>query len=57
MNINISYLRLRNQHLLTPTLKDPVAVLKALVAIQAQDYYGAKSGRSVSARSHALTRL
>jgi hypothetical protein len=42
MNINISYLRLRNQHLLTPTLKDPVDVLKSLVAIQAQDYYGAK---------------
>ena len=42
MPINIPSLRLRNQHLLTPTLKDPVDVLKSLVAIQAQDYYGAK---------------
>jgi hypothetical protein len=42
MPINIPNLRLHNQHLLTPTLKDPVDVLKSLVAIQAQDYYGAK---------------
>ena len=42
MPINIPSLRLLNQHLLTPTLKDPVDVLKSLVAIQAQDYYGAK---------------
>ena len=44
MPINISNLRLHNQHLLKPTLKDPVAVLRSLVAIQAQDYYGAKWG-------------
>jgi Winged helix DNA-binding domain len=42
MPINIPNHRLQNQHLLTPTLKDPVEVLKSLVAIQAQDYYGAK---------------
>jgi hypothetical protein len=34
--------RLRNQHLASPTLKDPVEVLKSLVAIQGQDYAGAK---------------
>jgi len=34
--------RLRNQHLASQTLKDPVEVLKSLVAIQGQDYAGAK---------------
>ncbi len=34
--------RLRNQHLASQKLKDPVEVLKSLVAIQGQDYAGAK---------------
>ena len=34
--------RLRRQHLLSATSKDPVAVLQTLLAIQAQDYAGAK---------------
>jgi hypothetical protein len=34
--------RLHKQHLLASSTKDPVAVLKSLVAVQAQDYYGAK---------------
>jgi len=34
--------RLRNQHLASQTLQDPVDVLKSLVAIQGQDYPGAK---------------
>ena len=36
--------RLHNQHLTSQTLKDPVDVLKSLVAIQGQDYAGAKWG-------------
>jgi len=42
MSTTIRHLRLQNQHLATQTLKDPVAVLRSLVAVQAQDYYGAK---------------
>jgi hypothetical protein len=38
----IRHERLSKQHLLTPGHKDPVDVLKSLVAVQAQDYYGAK---------------
>ena len=34
--------RLVNQQLATPSLKDPVAVLKSLLAVQGQDYPGAK---------------
>src|SRR5262245_30275758 len=34
--------RLLNQHLSQPANKNPVAVLKSLLAIQAQDYAGAK---------------
>lgn len=34
--------RLRNQHLTAPIFKDPVDVLKSFVAIQGQDYAGAK---------------
>jgi hypothetical protein len=41
-SLDIRQLRLHNQHLSTPTLEDPVAVLRSLVAIQAQVYYGAK---------------
>jgi hypothetical protein len=40
--VDISQRRLRNQHLASQTLKDPVEVLKSLVAIQGQDYAGAK---------------
>ena len=36
------YQRLQNQHLLTSPFKDPVDVVRSLVAVQAQDYYGAK---------------
>ena len=38
----IRHQRLHKQHLLASSSKDPVAVLKSLVAVQAQDYYGAK---------------
>jgi hypothetical protein len=42
-NMNtIRHRRLRNQHLLKTNHKDPVEVLKSLVAVQAQDFYGAK---------------
>src|SRR4030095_15348624 len=34
--------RLVNQQLAAQSLKDPVAVLKSLLAVQAQDYHGAK---------------
>ena len=36
------YQRLQNQHLLTSPFKDPVDVVRSLVAVQAQDYAGAK---------------
>jgi hypothetical protein len=39
---NIRHDRLRNQQLSAPTLKAPSEVLRSMVAIQAQDYYGAK---------------
>jgi hypothetical protein len=38
----IRYHRLKNQHLLNSRLKDPIDVLKSLVALQSQDYSGAK---------------
>jgi len=38
----IRHQRLNKQHLLSPKLKDPIDVLKSLVAVQAQDYSGAK---------------
>ena len=41
-SLDIRTVRLQNQHLLQATIKDPVEVLKSFVAIQAQDYYGAK---------------
>jgi hypothetical protein len=40
--MSIRHHRLIKQHLLTPSHKDPADVLKSLVAVQAQDYYGAK---------------
>jgi hypothetical protein len=36
------YQRLKNQHLITSAFKDPVDVVRSLVAMQAQDYSGAK---------------
>jgi hypothetical protein len=42
LSFDIRNLRLNNQHLSTPTFKDPVEVLRSLVAIQAQVYNGAK---------------
>ena len=41
-SLDIRSLRLHSQHLSARKLKDPVEVLRSLVAIQAQDYYGAK---------------
>jgi hypothetical protein len=38
----IRHHRLIKQQLLNPTQKDPVDVLQSLVAVQSQDYYGAK---------------
>ena len=38
----IRHQRLHRQHLIKPRLKDSVDVLKSLVAVQAQDYHGAK---------------
>jgi hypothetical protein len=43
--------RLRNQHLASQTLKDPVEVLKSLVAIQGQDYAGARWALAQRTRS------
>ena len=40
--MSIRHRRLQNQHLTGPKLNDPVDVLRSLVAIQGQDYYGAK---------------
>jgi len=48
---DICQLRLRNQHLASQTLKDPVEVLKSLVAIQGQDYAGAKWGLAQRTRN------
>ena len=39
---NIARLRLENQHLVSPTFSDPVEVVRALGAVQSQDYAGAK---------------
>ncbi|HEY3222075.1 MAG TPA: winged helix DNA-binding domain-containing protein [Gemmatimonadales bacterium] len=39
---NIAQRRLNNQHLVAPTLTDAVAVVRALAAVQAQDYGGGK---------------
>ena len=36
------YLRLKNLHLLSTPYKDPVDVVKSLVAVQAQEFPGAK---------------
>jgi winged helix DNA-binding protein len=43
--------RLRNQHLASQSLKDPVEVLKSLVAIQGQDYAGSKWGLAQRTRN------
>lgn len=40
--IDIRHIRLTQQHLSTTTLTSPVDVVKSQVAVQAQDYYGAK---------------
>jgi hypothetical protein len=40
--LEIRHQRLFRQHLCNPKLKNPVDVLKSLVAVQSQDYYGAK---------------
>ena len=42
MPIDIARRRLSNQHLTTPTLETPAEVVRALGAVQAQDYSGAK---------------
>jgi winged helix DNA-binding protein len=39
---DIAQRRLRNQHLVAPTLSDAAGVVRALGAVQAQDYAGAK---------------
>lgn len=39
---SIRHQRLHNQHLLMSSFKDPVAVVKSLIAVQAQDYHGVK---------------
>ena len=39
---NIALLRLENQHLVSPRFGNPVDVLRALGAVQSQDYAGAK---------------
>jgi hypothetical protein len=39
---SIARLRLEHQHLAAPTLGDPAAVVRALGAVQSQDYAGAK---------------
>lgn len=41
---SIRHQRLLNQLLLSPSLKDPVEVVRSLVAVQAQDFHGAKWG-------------
>ena len=41
-SVNIAHRRLANQHLLAPTLTEPVEVVRRLGAVQAQDYAGAK---------------
>jgi len=41
---DIRHIRLAQQHLSTPTLTSPVEVVRSLVAVQAQDYPGAKWG-------------
>src|SRR5262245_43875264 len=40
--LDIPGLRLANQHLISPTATDPVAVVRRLGAVQSQDYAGAK---------------
>ncbi|PYS73124.1 MAG: winged helix DNA-binding domain-containing protein, partial [Acidobacteria bacterium] len=42
--LDIRHIRLTQQHLSNPTLTSPVHVVKSLVAVQAQDYPGAKWG-------------
>jgi len=39
---SMRYLRLQHQHLMGSKLDDPAEVVRSLVAVQAQDYYGAK---------------
>ena len=41
---DIRHIRLTQQHLSAPTLTSPIDVVKSLVAVQAQDYSGAKWG-------------
>src|SRR5436190_18782677 len=39
---SMRYLRLQRQHLSGSKLNDPAEVVRSLLAVQAQDYYGAK---------------
>ncbi len=41
-NLDIAYQRLLNQHITRQTFKQPAAIVEWMVAIQAQDYAGAK---------------
>jgi len=49
---NIALLRLENQHLVSPRFGNPVDVLRALGAVQSQDYAGAKW--ALAQRTHGL---
>jgi hypothetical protein len=42
VSVSIARSRLRNQHLIAPTFTDPVDVVRALGAVQSQDYANAK---------------
>ncbi len=48
--VEIARRRLANQHLASPTLADAAAVVRALGAVQAQDYAGAKWALSMRTR-------
>lgn len=50
---SIARLRLEHQHLLAPVFGDPAAVVRALGAVQSQDYAGATWG--IAQRSKGLT--
>jgi hypothetical protein len=50
---NIARLRLEHQHLVSPTFSDPVEVVRALGAVQSQDYAGAKWALAQRARGLA----
>ncbi len=52
-SLEVARLRLRNQRISNPTLKQPQEVVKWLVAVQAQDYPGAKW--AVAQRARGVT--